>query len=248
MRHSTVQLFVLHFVANALLLWLGYYWLGLGESSGLHLAWSAAVVAFLICAGVWLHGTALVYFDLESSLSIAARAALRNVMPLLAIALCVMVIYGLLSWVQSHFVHWGFVTGSFLTMRIRKPVRPATIVQAMNLLLWLMRWLVVPVLALPLAAGAAVGGWDGFRKSFHHQGVRWIYWIEVCVLLVLAVSAPLKLMAWVPEVHGFSWQMISFVSRLFAGYLLFVAALLALAFFTSGGKPRLIQESTVVSP
>jgi hypothetical protein len=248
MRRSIIHLFVLHFVANALLLWLGYYWLGLGESNGMRLAWSGAVVALLICTGAWLHGAALVYFDMQSSLGTATKTALRNVIPLLMIALSVMVIYELLLWVQTYVAHWGFVAGSFLTMKLRKPVRPGTMVQAMNALLWLTRWLVIPAIALPFAAQAAVTGWYGLRRFSPGRSIRWLYPIEVCVLLVAAVWVPLKLMTWVPEIRGFSWQMLSFACRLLLGYLLFVTALLALAFFTSGGKPNLTHESTAVSP
>src|SRR5437667_2477364 len=53
---STSVLVLLHFVGNALLLGLGYYWLGLGESSGTRLVWSFFVAAVFVCLSVWLHG------------------------------------------------------------------------------------------------------------------------------------------------------------------------------------------------
>ncbi len=80
MSRSIALLCVLHLLGNALLLWLGYYWLGIGEANGLQLAWSAFVILVFICSAIWLHGTALALFDAnrESTLAGAARAALES--------------------------------------------------------------------------------------------------------------------------------------------------------------------------
>ena len=47
---------MLHLVANALLLWLGYEWLGVGESTALRLAWSALDALAILALVCWLHG------------------------------------------------------------------------------------------------------------------------------------------------------------------------------------------------
>ena len=107
--------------------------------------------------------------------------------------------------------------------------------------------MVLPVLWLPMVAGIASLGWRGFRAV----GSRWrkpLYWVEAPVLLLMAAWLPLKLLAWVPEMAGFGLQMASFAARAAAAYLLFVAGWLAIAFVTSGGKPRLTQPKTAVSP
>src|SRR5438552_2499740 len=44
----TRQLAVIHLVGNGLLLWLGYYWLGIGESRASALIWSAAVLVAVV--------------------------------------------------------------------------------------------------------------------------------------------------------------------------------------------------------
>ena len=54
----TRLLIAIHLAGNALLLWLGYYWLGLGESRAATLAWSAAIALVIVAGACWLHGAA----------------------------------------------------------------------------------------------------------------------------------------------------------------------------------------------
>ena len=127
-----------------------------------------------------------------------------------------------------------------LTLTLRKPVSPARVLDCYHALIWILRWIVVPALALPVAAHLVSKTPRPFR--------RWPYWLAASALLLLAVWVPLKLLDWIPKVSGFSAEATSFVLRSGAGYLLFVAALLALEFLTSAGKPRESQPSTAVSP
>src|ERR1700685_3707125 len=95
MNRSTASLAALHLVGNALLLWLGYYWLGLGESDAAHLAWNAIVIVLFTLGALWLHGTALVLFnrETETRFAAAARIALRHLAPLFVIAAGAAVVY-----------------------------------------------------------------------------------------------------------------------------------------------------------
>src|ERR1039458_4143714 len=100
MSTASRKLFVLHLVANALLLWLGYEWLGVGESTRLRLAWSAVYALAVLALVCWLHGATLVFFGKAGELKIkdAFRTALRQVPVLLVAAILVLVLYGLLAW------------------------------------------------------------------------------------------------------------------------------------------------------
>jgi hypothetical protein len=250
MNRSLALLFVLHLFGNALLLWLGYYWLGIGESSALQLAWGAFVILVFICSALWLHGTALSLFNSprESNLPSAARSTLHHLAPLFVIAICAGAIYALLAWWHNSFGHQAFVIASYATMKLRKPIRPASVLRAVHVLIWILRWLVVPVIFFPLAAAAAKHGWRGFTTNFFRRSKWILYAAAVCLLLLCAISLPLKLVGWVPEIPRFLLQMASFLARIGVGYLLFVAALLSIEFLTSAGKPRLSQSKTVASP
>src|SRR6185369_3750523 len=62
MTRSIRNLAAVHVASNALLLWLGYYWLGIGESRAASLLWSAVVALVLLCLSACLHGAAFAYF------------------------------------------------------------------------------------------------------------------------------------------------------------------------------------------
>src|SRR5580704_6744908 len=110
-----------------------------------------------------------------------------------------------------------------------------------------MRWVVLPVVLLPMLSAISTRGWPGFKAA--GAGARkWWYWFTAPLLLLGAAWVPLKLLGWTPHSEKFALEMTSFVLRAALAYLLFGAAWLALAFATSAGKPRLTQSSTAVSP
>lgn len=249
-RTSILPLSALHLAGNALLLALGYYWLGVGESDTGHLFWSAFIILSAFACALWLHGTALVWFGRNDpvTLSGSMQTAARHIVPLGAVAMCAIVSYVLLQWLSSHFEHQAFIIGSYATMKLRKPVAPQRVLHWYQIVIWICRWLIAPAILFPLAGAVARFGWSGFRFSnvFRHRSI--FFWIEVPLLLLAAIAAPLHLLYWVPNFPAFGMQMTSFVLRVGIGYLLFVGALLTLEFLTSRGRPVLNQPNTVLSP
>ncbi len=249
MMRSLRGLALVHAVTNALLLWLGYYWLGLGEGRASTLGWSAFVALVAMLLLCWTYGSALVFFrdNAGRRTGVAWRAALRNLPPLAIAALAVAAVYYLLARWADYSPTPTARVASYLTLTFRKPVKPASILRAFNIVLWLVRWVILPVLLLPMLSEIAGRGWRGFR-AFGAFTRKWLFWIEAPLLLLCALALPLKLVTWVPEVGGFGWQSASFVLRAGAAYLFFVTAWLLLAFITSAGKPRFTQDKTAVSP
>jgi hypothetical protein len=248
MRSVRVMAMV-HLAANAALLWLGYYWLGVGETRISTLAWSACVAVLLISLTACVYGAPLVFFQGKdyARAPMAWRTALRNLLPLVIAMIGIATIYGLLARWAGYSIRPAFQIASFLTLKLRIAVLPASVARVFNVVLFVVRWGVVPVLVLPMAAAVASQGWTGFR-AIGSLVRRWLYWIEVPVLLLCTIWLPLKLLAWVPRLNSFGTETVSFVLRAFVAYLLFGAAWLALAFVTSSGKPRLTQSSTPTSP
>jgi len=244
------MLCIAHLTGNAMLLYVGYRWLAMGESDGLHLAASILVLCVFIFGVLWLHGTTFAYFDRVARLNFrrAALRCLRHLLPLLTLAVAAAAIYVLLAWWRDSFHHRAFVMGSYATMTLRKPVSPSTVERWFHAFIWILRWVAVPVVFLPLAAGAALDGWAGIRWRSLRPLRRVTYWLEVAALLLCAIWVPLRLVHWVPHINSFSGQVASLVVRLGAGYLLFIAALLSLEFFTSSGRPRATQVNTASTP
>lgn len=218
---SRKLLVVTHFLGNALLLWLAYYWLGVGESSGGRLVWSAFLALMILVVAVWLHGSGFAGF----------RAALRNLLPLFVLAVIVLIFYGVLAWWKDYSSEPAFKIASYITLKLRKPLKPATVQTVFNAILWLVRWWILPALLLPLAGNIANKGWRGYRQLQVPR--RWLYWIEVVVLLLAGIWLPLKLIAWVPAFTSFSMQMVSFIVRASIAYLLFVTSCLLLEYFSA---------------
>ena len=236
----------IHLLGNAALLWLGYYWLGLAESRTGTLLWSALVALVLACLVCWLHGAAFARFR-GAPVAGAFRQALRHLLPLLVAAIAIAVLYGYLQRWADYSREPAFRMASYFTLKLRKPVRPATVLRVFDSALWLVRWMVLPVFLLPLVSGVAARGWAGFAEIAHRARV-WRYWIAVPVLLLCAFRLPFQLLAWTPRMGNFPMEMVSFVARLLAAYLLFVGAWLLLVVLTAGGRPVRSQPKRAVSP
>jgi hypothetical protein len=218
----------IHLAGNGLLLWLGYYWLGLGESRAGALLWSLLVAALLVSLTCWLYGASFAYFA-ERRIWLAFATALRRLALLVAAALALVVVYWLLGWIRDAMDGPGFRLASWLTLKLRKPVKPETVQGIFHAVFWALRWIVVPALTLPVVSAIASRG-AAWRRTL-------LYWIEAPVLLLIALWVPLKLVDWVPHMKSFSGEMTSFVIRAAVAYVLFVAGWLALAYVTAR-KPQ----------
>jgi hypothetical protein len=229
----------IHFLSNALLLLLGYYWLGIAESHTTTLVWSICVALFIAALGVWTYGASLAYFRQPA----AWRTSLRNVLPLAVAILLLLAVYLLLAKWAAYSSQPAFKIASDLTLKLRKPVRPSSVVRVFNTILWLVEWMILPVLFLPMLSAISASGWRGFTAA-GSKAKRWLYWLETPVLLFCAVRLPLLLLHWVPRVNSFGVQTASFAARAVVAYLLFGGAWLLLASLT----PDATQPSTAGSP
>ncbi len=239
---------LIHLLANIVVLWLGYYWLGIGETRAATLAWSALVALIVAGLGCWTYGASFAFFGAQDNrVSAAWKAALRNLLPLAAAAVGIAFIYYLLSLWNDYSAHPAAQVASYLTLKLRKPVRPSSVLRVFRIVLGLIRWMALPVLLLPMLSAISSQGWRGFRGA-GALARKWLYWIEAPILLLCAMWVPLEILGWIPHFHSFRMEAASFAVRACAAYLLFVVAWLVLAFVTSGGTPRFTQSKTVDSP
>ena len=243
MNRPNLYLVMLHLGGNAALLWLGYYWLGISEARTLSLLWSALIALVLLVGACWLHGAAFLSGQ-DSDLPRAFRTALRHLLPVVAGVVVIIVVYALLARWTDYLSGPGFRLASYLTLKFRKPVKPASVLRVFSVVMWLVRWVLVPVFALPWISGIAVHGWRGFAPKLP----KLLYVIETPILLLCALWLPLKVINWVPAVGGFTLEILSFSVRLLLAYLLFVGAWLVLVRLTSSGKLVPSQARTLASP
>ena len=230
----TRQMVLLHLFGNALLLWLGYYWLGVGESRAATLIWSAAVLLVLVCLASLLHGATFVCFagaDLKSAL----RSTPRNTLPILVVVCAVAAIFLLLGQWADYSQQPAFRIASWLTLKLRRPVKPASIARVFQVVLWLIEWVIIPVFLVPIFAAASARGWRGLRPR--KPELR--YWILCPVLLLLALWLPLRLLNWTPYHGSFGLEMTSFILRAATAYGLLVFGWLLLERVTGERLGRL---------
>jgi hypothetical protein len=227
MSSASRKLFVLHLVADALLLWLGYLWLGVAESTRALLLFSALSALGILALACWFHGATLVFFRKgdgpEVGIKDAFRTALRHLPVLLVAAILILALYGLLAWAAAATGQPAFRLASWLTLKLRTAVKPTTVARIFLGGFWIVRWVVLPVALLPLASGIAARGWRGFAEFTRRGG--WRRWLEVPLLLVAGLLLPFVLLSWVPAVSSFTLEVISFSLRGLVAYLPFVGAL-----------------------
>ena len=216
-----MKLFALHLLGNAAILWLGYYWLGTSESRAATLAWSAFLGLLLITLTCWFHGATFAYFR-------GVKMPLRHVPLLVAAVVVVLVLYYLVAMWEGWTSGLAFRVASWLTMKLRKPVKPALLARACSVSFWLVRWMVIPVFVLPLISDLAAFGTKGLR-SIGRRAHAATYWVIVPVLLTCAFYAPLRLVGWVPHTGSFGLEMASFVLRFAVAYTLLNASWMLLA-------------------
>jgi len=225
--------------ANAVLLGIGYYWLGVPESRGATLVWSIVVALLFVVLACWSYGAVLAYFAEDGRGGQVWKHSALHLLPLVLGAVGMV----LLLWAVK--VGADHAIASAAKMHGR--VRPATAASTIRWAARVLEFGVLPVMLLPMLSAIARQGWRGFG-AIGSMSTKWLFWIEVPVLIVLAFRVPLWLVLWVPRIEGFRAQAVSFGVRAIAAYFLLAAGWLLLAFVTSRGKPVPTHAKTVVAP
>ena len=219
-RHG--KLLLLHAAANALLLWLAYEWLGVDETSTGKLVLSAVDALAILTLICWLYGTTLVWFRSdEPRLNASFRTALRHLGALLLFAVAALAVYGLVARGAGAMPGAAIKVASWMTWTIRRPVKPAAIATVFQTAVWLLRWVALPLLLVPIASAIAAEG------RLHYRLRRGHLWIPL--LAVLGLWAPLAIVNWKPGSAGFGLELASFVLRAAMAYVLFLGSMLGMA-------------------
>lgn len=244
------QLAAIQLIGNAAALWLGYYWLSVGEARAGLLVWSALVALFTAALFLWMHGAGLIYA--RDPYRAPYLAALSRLPALLIAAVVILLLYIAIAWLQDKLNGPAFTVASWLTLKLRKPVKPASAVRVVSVAFWLVRWIVLPVVLMPWVERIASTGFRGLvppvARASRPAQVKLFRrtWLERALtpaLLILAIYVPLKLLAWRPLMSSFGIEMTSFVVRCVVAYLLFAGGLLMLE-----GMPLFTQRKRAVSP
>ena len=228
------MLVVLHLGANAIVLWLAYYWLGVAEADTSGLLWSAALALLVLVLSCWTYGAALRHFQLQESAGAAWRRVLGNLPPLFATVLMVGVVYWLLARWEQYSSQPAFQIASYFTLKSRSALAPDQrfCVSSMPYFGWCVGCDAGAVLPLRRHRQRMAG--VGCVRSVC-QVRRWVIGSQtpLCWLVCTCMGALRKLFSWVPGLESLPMQMTSFWFRAGAAYLFFVAAWLGVGFVTA---------------
>jgi len=247
LRSGSVLL--LQFFLNPILFALFALWLLIAEATVWQLALNVVLAIVIVAGGLLLHGGTLNYFsdrfrDESAGVAKAFGRALRH---LGAITVCAVVIY----WI------WSLAGGlgdydqtvptylrSTLPALLRQHISLGFLIGAYDAAIFLLRWVVIPGLLLPLLLRAADQGFRGFGRAgwtaWKNTIASFQYWLILLVAALLGVYATDKLMDWRPGSKDttFSTETASLVLRLFFAYLLGLFSwLLACALIGRRGWP-----------
>jgi hypothetical protein len=226
------RLWLIQAAGNALLFWSAFTWLGIRDSRSSQLVETAVFGLLILISWLWLQDGTFVYCGDRSQ---GLWAAFRKSFKTLAIFSAVVLTFVLLCWalgqLDEPMTKAGQRTASWLTFHLRRPVKPATWMRAYLAVLWGVRWIVLPALILPIAAGAARKGLRGMW-----QRGRKVFWLEYLIALGLGFYIPSMLMGWVPKLTETTAQVMSFVLRFGVAYVLIISAWLAIAFFSAAER------------
>ena len=207
-------------IGHLALFGLAYYWLGLRASSTGKLVLSA-VLALLIVL--------LVAYLMAFAFNRDARLSLSRIPPMLVWLALLLPVAGVFTWAcgKAHEVdQW---INSALTLSTRTPVNLTYLGKALAALLAIL----AIRLLLPVAARTAHSGFEGLR-DWRPVALSLGYLAATAAYIFAGLWLPWTLFWWIPTVASFEGQMFSFILRVGAAFLLYVAAWLSFAWYVRG--------------
>jgi hypothetical protein len=223
------RLWLLQLLLNPILAGLFAAWLLIPEAKLWQLASNVLLGVVIVAATLLLHAGTLNFFsdqfrEQPATIKIAFRRALRH---FATIAVCAIVFY--LVWTLA-----GGLAGyqetlptcvrSMLPATIREYIPLGVLTGFFDVLVFLLHWVAVPGLLLPLALRAADQGFRGFGragwKNWNTTIVSLHYWLILAVAAVLGVYGSNTLLGWRPssESPTFGGETANLVLRMLLAY------------------------------
>jgi len=225
---NSKRVWLVHGVANALLMVAFFYWVRIPEETGWQFVltvFGALIIAF--CT-LWLQCATFDYFSMASERRFVA--SLKKSVKRIPAFLVWAVIFGLGIWVIGQLWSYDEQAGGYarhsLPGVLRRDVTPRSMFSVTHWLIWFAYFVVWPILLLPVGAQVAVKNFRGFWSAAVLRPIRrWRFWLAYLVCFVVGAYFPYYLAWMVPRKPSpLSDQTWSMVLRLGFGYLLLVTA------------------------
>ncbi len=229
-RSGVLKLWLLNLFVNAAALGAWYYWLRIPDAHVWQVALSAVLALLIVVGIVWLRAGTLAWFRVDEfrrrpGIGAAYWRGLRHVIPLAiwaALGACVMWIIVSAGNYVPQFSVW-------IRQKANAGPSPRNVMHGSDWVLFVVLWVVLPAVWLPVATTIAATGFSGRHIARSFRVLRQpLYWVSLCVLMGLGVWVPYKLVTWVPALSSLRAEAWSAGLRFAGAYLILITAFILL--------------------
>jgi hypothetical protein len=225
---NSKRVWLVHLVANALLMIAFFYWTRIPEETGWYVALTLVGGLSIVLVTLWLHSATFDYFSVTSEHSFASslRRSVARIPAFFTWTLIFGVGLSLIGQLWAYDDQIGGWTRHSLPLFLRSGVTPRTMFSASHWMTWFLYFFLWPVLLLPIGGQVATKNFRGFVSAAAFRPIRrWRFWIVYLACFVIGAYIPFTLAWMVPRKSSpLSDQTWSMALRLGFGYLLLVTA------------------------
>jgi hypothetical protein len=253
-RTGVAKLWLLNFVGNAALLAAVYGWLTLPDAHVWQVGSSAIAAILVVFFGLWLRTGTFAHFRVttfreNSELRPAFCHALRNMIPLALWAIVLVAIGWCLFSLRTYSPQFGVWFWQKMPGFLRGLCSPRQLTHAANGILFVLLWVLLPGVGLPVGTTVAAAGLAPKRMVHSLRLVkRPLYWLWLCVFFLAGLYLPYRLITWLPFSDGLRGEAWSMGLRFALAYLIAVTALLGLVWFVGTETEKGDDPITVPLP
>lgn len=229
---SSKRVWLVHVIANALLLIAFFYWIRIPEETGWEVMLTVLGGLAIAFITLWLHSATFDFFSLasEQRFLVSLKRSVTRIPAFLLWA----IIFALGIWLIGQLWTYDEQAGGYachsLPGLMRKKVTPRGMFSAAHWAVWFVYFFLWPILLLPIGGQVAVKNIRAFFSAPAFRPIRrWRFWLAYAVCFVIGAYVPYYLAWMVPRksspLTDQTWGM---VLRLGFGYLLLVTAWFAL--------------------
>ena len=229
-RIGVLKLWALNIFGNAAVPAAWYCWLLIPDAHGWQVACSGLLGLAVIVFVLWLRAGTLAWFRVsefrnQPAIGPAFRRGWRHVVPLAIWA----AVFGVIAWIIISAGNYTPQFGVWIRQKASAGPPPRNVTRDVDWLLFLLLWVVLPGVWIPVATTIAAAGFAGAHIMRSLRVLRRaMYWVLFCLLMVLAAWVPYKLVTWVPSVSTLRGQAWSAGLRFALAYVVLITAGLGL--------------------
>ena len=181
------RVWLVHVLANALLMIAFFYWTRIPEETGWQFALTIIGGFAIAFVTLWLHTATFDYFSLASERCF--RKSLRSSVARIPAFLIWTVIFGFVLWLIGQLWDYDQQIGGWarhaLPVFLRGRITPRTMFSASHWFVWFLYFFLWPILFFPVAAQVAVRNFRGFYSAAAFRPVREVrFWLTYLVCFV----------------------------------------------------------------